>query len=153
MWNVEGAKTTFERSQKHHENFDLLLLSETFATKSFEIENFTCVHSPARQPAKGRPIGGLTIAINKRFRHSAKELYNSEHILLVSLSNCTTKLMLCYFQPTYNIGNILNEIENALDYLEDKHPVIVCGDFNCRIDHSNQRGVDLLAFFSANDFE
>ena len=61
--------------------------------------------------------------------------------------------MLCYFQPTYNIGNILNEIENALDYLEDKHPVIVCGDFNCRIDHSNQRGVDLLAFFSANDFE
>ena len=47
----------------------------------------------------------------------------------------------------------MNEIENALDYLEDKHPVIVCGDFNCRIDHSNQRGVDLLAFFSANDFE
>ena len=153
MWNVEGAKTTFERSQKHHENFDLLLLSETFATKSFEIENFTCVHSPARQPAKGRPIGGLTIANNKRFRHSAKELYNSEHILLVSLSNCTTKLMLCYFQPAYNIGNVLNEIENALDYLEDKHPVIVCGDFNCRIDYSNQRGVDLLAFFSANDFE
>ena len=133
-------------------DYDVLFLCETFATAGFEIDNFTCIHTQARKLPRGRPMGGLTIAINKRLRQSGKTLMCSEHSLAVSLSDTSIKLIVTYFPPNTVMNIIFAEIEQVLDSFDDSDSAIYCGDFNCRTENNLPRGKDLMDFFYSKNF-
>jgi endonuclease/exonuclease/phosphatase family metal-dependent hydrolase len=50
---------------------------------------------------------------------------------------CT--LIAAYFQPDYGEYKIIAEIMDTLSMIPSREPVLMAGDFNCRIDTKNHK--------------
>ena len=60
---------------------DFLILTETFATKDFTFHNFTCFHNYAKKTDRGRPSGGVTIAMSKKLKMTAIVFHKDDSLL------------------------------------------------------------------------
>ena len=124
--------------------YDLLLLTETFDTAGLELANFICYNQLAQKRGRGRPIAGLTIAINKKLDEICDVLFKSKESLGLRLRKSDMNVIVSYFPPDTRIDEILFKLTNALSYFDLGKPTIIGGDFNCRIDNSQPRGCELI---------
>ena len=111
----------------------MLLLTETFATTEKQLGTHFVYHSLAKKNQKrGRPSGGLAIAIRKNLNVTPKTKAATDNYLIVELDSKLTVVVM-YFKPDTPVEDIVYEISNAFDDIEtDK--IVIGGDFNCRLD-------------------
>ena len=94
--------------------YDLLLLTETFDTAGLELANFICYNQLAQKRGRGRPIAGLTIAINKKLDEICDVLFKSKESLGLRLRKSDMNVIVSYFPPDTRIDEILFKLTNAL---------------------------------------
>ncbi len=142
LWNVEGLTNTFDLTS-HDTNFpDVLLLTETFATDDIVRDERLWFNSRATKAMLGRPSGGIAIGLHLRRKWNAKRCHVNKNILCIQTD--IVNIVLCYFQPAFDVLDIIRDISNGLSSLSlaSNLPTLVAGDFNCRLD-SGCRGSDL----------
>ena len=62
FWSMEGEKTKLNMLLDYrHQQFDIIIMVETFATEDLEIEPCTTRNQKAIKPMAGRPIDGIII--------------------------------------------------------------------------------------------
>lgn len=115
-------------------SYDIVAMTETFLVKCPVIapDGFYPFHSWAVPAvARGRPSGGISILCRAYLRPEL--LMKSNNYLCVR----TTDALLCtfYFSPDTDIGEILTTVIHTTTVVADGElPIIVMGDFNCRVD-------------------
>lgn len=152
QWNVNGWKTTADLVRNDFANVDVLMLSESWLKDKVEIENFETVCSDGvKLNAAGRRSGGLITAIRNGIEFDT--LKSNRFVQHLLLRKRKLHLINAYFPPVtvvdskrapFPVDAIFESIVTELRCCEDD-PVIVAGDFNCRIDGKySERGTDLM---------
>ena len=112
--------------------FDLVLLTESFATQSFDVEGFYSYHCLATKPSHGRPYGGVSLLVGPALKNPKLVLAEDDTIVLHS--------SVLTFVGMYSSGgrdsteDLLEKIGRALAHTSDDLPVLLAGDLNCRLD-------------------
>ena len=152
LWNIEGAKIKLQiLSDFTLQQYDILVLVETFATKDLEIEFFTTLNQRAIKPVTGRPMGGITIGVNKRLNMTAKITASDHQFLCVELAPVNLRIIGAYFWPHTELDEIIHPLADLI--LKTNHITVLCGDFNCRTDQNNPRGEELVDALSSLTLE
>jgi hypothetical protein len=110
----------------------LWVLTETFAWESFQVHGFYAHHSLATKPdGPGRPKGGVSMLV-------AAEL--GEHSIIMSrrdvmvLRGSSFFVIAMYSSPSHSVEEFSDSLLEAMAAVDLTRPVILVGDFNCRID-------------------
>ncbi|XP_018497357.1 uncharacterized protein LOC108865137 [Galendromus occidentalis] len=117
------------------------MLTETFLThepKELIVPKYKGYFSEAKK-TEGRPSGGLAIFVGPRFAQS-KVMFKSDHIIGVEIGDTTYAT--AYFSPNTPVAEIILEVHELI-MNQSTTSIVMYGDFNCRIDGREQRGVDL----------
>ena len=145
-WNIEGVRRALALSPSPDPlaNADVCLLGETFATATTSLPKYKTHEQFAESRAIGRPVGGLLAG----FQGKAKFELRSKgprhmHCRLMGID-----IFCFYFQPETPIEDVINETAEALSK-RGEGPVIVAGDFNCRLDNDSDRGPLLTSALAA----
>ena len=106
---------------------------------------------PAQKPNKGRPQGGITFGLHYSCDDKAETIYKTNNVLFVQLNKCKVHLLVAYFNPKTDIIDIVEELAGCLSKTQtDRHNSIIAGDFNCRLDTTNEKGDTLVDFMLMN---
>ena len=152
FWNIEGAKTKLDMIPDSRLNsFDILILVETFAVDDLEIEHFITLNQNATKPPMGRPMGGITIGINKRLKVLPRIIAADHQFLGIHLKPLNYCVYGAYFWPNTELEEIVNPLSELLQQTDCE--TVICGDFNCRTDRRNPRGEELVEALSSLEFE
>ena len=90
-------------------------------------------------------MGGLTIALNNRINSSFHKKFESDNILVAEMTQLKVTVIASYFPPDTCdeiICSSLAEILTKKQFLLEN--VVVAGDFNCRPDNNDTRGLNLV---------
>jgi hypothetical protein len=115
--------------------YDALIFKETFLAMEWSTSNFYAVHSLAKGE-KGRPKGGITCLMKPKLSPFSI-LYRTDIIMAIKTKLCT--LIAAYFQPDFGEDMIIAEIMDTLSTIPSRKPVLMAGDFHCRIDTKNHK--------------
>ena len=144
-WNVEGLRTVLTATPiLPLQDNDILLFSETFATKDTEISGFHGIHSPAKKGEKGRPTGGLSCFVKPHLQPFSGIKCTDNTITITTRA---VNIVGAYFPPNIEPENIIDDIGKAMETIDNDKPTILAGDLNCRIDKWNTKAqtvIDLL---------
>ncbi len=113
----------------HH----IVALTETLSTTGVLSSDRTWI-SVARKNSIGRPSGGLAIELSDAVAWREKTCFLSNSIIAVDTVRFV--FCVCYFQPKTAIGliDIIDDFTRALSSISPcTKPLLVCGDFNCRL--------------------
>lgn len=129
---------------------DVLCFSETWKQTDLEIEGYQCVTSHAADASRrGRAKGGLLTALKTGIDFEPIRS-STRHLLHVKLAN-GLHIINAYFPPDTGKKNEPFPVEDIMTHVSEQlalcgsDPVIVVGDFNCRIDSDNDsRGEELI---------
>ena len=125
----------------YFQRFDILMFTETFQRDPTSLRHFYCYETYAKKGERGRPYGGLVVAIKPELKPCL--LSSSDYHLTVE--SCFGYFICCYFSPTCDTSLIIDTLEPILNSLDTRKTIIVGGDFNCRVDQKeSQRGKDLI---------
>ena len=153
QWNIEGASRTLALLPRSAlAKMDVLILTETWEVKPFNLEGFYAVHSAAVTRAGcGRPSGGVSVLYNQKLGEVTVRLVEENMIVLQS-SRCS--IVAAYVRPAGTEGTsvLVDKVTRAMHALPSiANPLLVAGDFNTRIDKPDElRTRTLLALL--NDF-
>lgn len=123
------------------QKYDIVILTETLATKPIEIAGKYASHSPAMQGPTGRPAGGVSCYYNPSIGQKISE-YTEKNMVIVKTNTVT--LIGAYFNPKTDIVEVIDSMINAIKRTNPEETVILAGDFNCRLDTNNQRSRILM---------
>ncbi|KAI5755637.1 hypothetical protein M8J77_018542 [Diaphorina citri] len=141
-WNIEGFKNATNCSPEKNlfKDADLIILTETLNTDDLiQIPGYYRITVPAEKPDVGRPVGGIAI-FYKPFLNLNQVNVKQNRIH----ANSSIGTILCYyFNPETNIEDIVEDLTEDLSNIENE-TCIIAGDFNCRMDTTNQKGSTLL---------
>ena len=123
------------------------MLTETFATSELHIQGFYSFNVLAKKVSsgRGRPSGGISILCRPWL--SPKLISCSD--FHVAVKTTQTSLICFYFQPDTVLEDILHHISDAVSTVDISQPLILGGDFNCRLDNG-ERGDELTDFLRIN---
>lgn len=149
VWNVEGLKhVLLHGGSAFFDNFHVLILGETFQLSNVSLP-FRCFETLATKQDRGRPSGGLLVAVKPQF--SPKLVVKSD--CCVAVSTAFGNVIGCYFNPAWKIEDIVDELVACFSEIDLSLPTLACGDFNARIDDQSDKGSDLCDFFRDFGFE
>lgn len=145
FWNIHGYSNISD-IDKIYSKQDILCINETWVdrpTLPYLPSQVTSQHSPATRTAKtGRAKGGIALIYNKNI-YNANILGQSHNYIVATIStkNKVFNLITVYFPPDFDSDTIIKETDAALDLVEKFNPhspIIMGGDFNCRVALLNQ---------------
>jgi hypothetical protein len=133
LWNCEGIKGVLsDIAQAEFQRHDVWIFTETFATEDFQIQGFYPFHSYAiKIPGPGRPMGGVSILVAPTVGDCI--VVKSARDLLV-IRTPSFQLIAMYCSTARGIDTLGDMLLDALAVVDLTKPVILAGDFNCRID-------------------
>ena len=138
FWNIEGNKSPLKLNSDLEE-YGILSLVETMSTEELRLQNITKINIPAVKMPKGRPKGGITIALHQRVNDSMIKIASTEHLLAIKMEHSKANLIIAYFPPKYEIEEMTNEITDIIPKANLENDTILIGDFNCRLDKTDER--------------
>ena len=142
LWNIEGAVKTLDSSCHDFSTHHIVALTETLSTTVVLSSDRTWINSVARKNTIGRPSGGLAIGLSDAVTWHEKTCFLSNSIIAVDTVSFV--FCVCYFQPKTAIIDIIDDFTRALSSISPcTKPLLVCGDFKCRLD-SGSRGEHLV---------
>ena len=116
---------------------DFVLLNETMNTNYITLKDYYTFN----QMAKGRPFGGLTVYIKPYL--NPELIVQTENIIFTSTSIC--RFLLCYFNPDTAVDEIVSCLYEVLNkHNFETRPMMIIGDFNCKVDTENIKGNTLV---------
>ncbi|XP_067314433.1 uncharacterized protein [Pseudorasbora parva] len=147
--NTEGLSSHIEDIRRHHELLlaDILCMTETHLTGSFisphlQLQGYNAfmrnrqVSYSTHQEIAKKDGGGVVIFckehISAQPRQFIQNVTDLEFVVIKVDSPVQLTIAAVYRPPSYSLKDFLDNVKSLLDYLEiaEKHPVIVCGDFN-----------------------
>ena len=149
-WNIEGARNVLALTPESQpfEGLDVCLLGETMATSPLSIGRMKSHESLATKGERGRPSGGLFAGFS-----------GPEKFVLMSSGpshlHCRLRnihIMCFYFNPETEVETIIQDTVGVVNEA-GPGPVIVAGDFNCRIDKDDEKGLMLTSAMGALGLE
>jgi hypothetical protein len=102
-------------------------------TTPVHIDGFYAHYTPATQGPAGRPAGGVAVLlVPSDPEHSL--LTKGHNFLIVKIG--LVLLVAAYFSPALHISDLLAALSDILSQIPANSPILLAGDFNCRIDQS-----------------
>ena len=94
VWNIEGIKSAISLIPKNlFENYDIIILTETFLVTDWNINGFYCIHTHADQGPLGRPKGGIMCMLKSKFSPFGI-IHKTKSMLIVKTEDC---IFVCLF--------------------------------------------------------
>lgn len=154
FWNVHGI-ANIEDIKQQFDRQDILCLYETWIVEwgprfnafsnSMDIYNIPAV----REARKGRAKGGVTIVLDKSYYSSQLIMIESNFMVIkVQANGFFFLLVVVYAPPSIDFPSFLSNFNLKLSVLRDSfvnYPVIVGGDFNCRVANLNSVDKNILS--------
>ena len=112
------------------------------------MEGFMGHHSFAKvKVGPGRPEGGVSIYVRSDVSNSDIR-YREENTLVLETDDFV--FVLFYLKPTLSAVEVVSSVMQTLASVNFHKPVIISGDFNCRVDAQarDSKGVCLLNAWS-----
>ena len=148
-WNINGlsSKSLGDKLQNTDclnmiNDFDFIILSETWKSANVEVEGFKIVTSSTSKTGKcGRNSGGLALLHKLKFKDWISIEKESPNFLWFKISNEYTKtakdIYVCgTYIPPYNSNyfhpDLFEEFENDIEKFSSLGPILIMGDFNSR---------------------
>jgi hypothetical protein len=133
QWNCEGIKRVLEHAPiTDFERADCWVLTETFARDPFDVPGFYSYHALSSSAAgPGRPVGGVSVLMNSKFREIVVRLRETNAIVVESDQMV---IIAGYSSPTEDLADFVEKMIRILSVNDSSKVCIVAGDFNCRID-------------------
>lgn len=146
-WNIEGYTNAAQLEEESHafQQSDIVALSETFLLNTPEINQFYVFSHNAMKKERGRPFGGILIATKQHLK--PQEIKITANFIIVK--TLVGYILTFYFPPYTDLDHLLEEISDALSYVDLDERIIISGDFNCRIDIDIEKGRELQDTFSS----
>ena len=142
LWNAEGLINALDLCpQGFLQQYDVVILNETFITKDWGLPGFYCMHRFASQGNRGRPKGGISCLIKPELS-PFKKVYETDNIVLIQTKPIS--ILCAYFQPDFAEVDIIDELGTALSNATT--PLLLAGDLNCRIDISSNKSKAILEY-------
>ncbi|KAJ4429269.1 hypothetical protein ANN_26272 [Periplaneta americana] len=145
-WNIEGLLNAVDQTDDIFENYDLIILVETFLRKEWDANSFYAIHVLAEQSPLGRPKGGITCLIHPKLS-PFQMIHKTDHILAIRTKTCC--IIGVYFQPELRQDHIVDELSNALLKVTRNEMLILAGDLNCRIDLPDLKTTTIISFLES----
>ncbi|KAJ4427011.1 hypothetical protein ANN_26810 [Periplaneta americana] len=145
-WNIEGLLNAVDQTDDIFENYDLIILVETFLRKEWDANSFYAIHVLAEQSQLGRPKGGITCLIHPKLS-PFQMIHKTDHVLAIRTKTCC--IIGVYFQPELRQDHIIDELSNALLKVTRKELLILAGDLNCRIDRPDLKTTTIISFLES----
>ena len=145
LWNVEGAKSTLATEDADISNVTLIIFVETMCLQELNVDQFKCINQKAIRPVRGRPMGGITIGVNKKYQVKISNVKKTDRTVTVKLQFPRNALYVIagYFPPQTEVDEIVSDLSESLP-LQYGEQILLCGDFNCRLDIYDGRGSQLV---------
>ena len=150
LWNVEGLGNIVRTMPRSIFYEDAIVLTETFLQEPLELDGYYSKHRLATQGPLGRPSGGISCYI-KPWLAPIETIVENKNILLVQTK--VAKIICVYFQPEISAEQIIDIINDALEYVDKDDAVILTGDLNCRVDKANQKSNLVINFLQAEGLD
>lgn len=115
---------------------DVIILTETFLSEETELQGYYSHHILAKQGLIGRPSGGISCFFLPWLAPSSC-ITITPNLLVTQLKGMA--VISGYYQPECTAQEIIEDLTEAFNNIKNQQPVIVAGDFNCRIDKGNQK--------------
>ncbi|KAJ4425968.1 hypothetical protein ANN_27594 [Periplaneta americana] len=128
------------------ENYDLIILVETFLRKEWDTNSFYAIHVLAEQSPLGRPKGGITCLIHPKLS-PFQMIHKTDHVLAIRTKTCC--IIGVYFQPELRQDHIVDELSNALLKVTRNEMLILAEDLNCRIDRPDLKTTTIISFLES----
>ena len=112
QWNCEGASSILKLPPtSEFEQFEILILTETFTMKSFEIPGFYAFHALATKESDGpgRPQGGVSIFVSPKCGQS-KNIYTNKNTIVVQTE--LLSVIAVYASPDEDKESMIINIEH-----------------------------------------
>ena len=106
-------------------------------------------HAIAQHRNEGRPYGGISCYIDRKLGQVTLR-HSDDNYTLVKTDTVTILAM--YFKPQTDVETIIARIMSATSLIHPEVPVIIAGDFNCRIDKAMQRSKLLVEALEEEGF-
>jgi Reverse transcriptase (RNA-dependent DNA polymerase)/Endonuclease-reverse transcriptase len=148
VWNVEGARTLLKKLPGINvfKNLDILVFTETFSKVNYDIRHFYSAHSRATQGVGGRPSGGISCFSNPKLGPIINSISNSSYLIVNLKSIC---IICFYLNPSLSLIDVHEIVLEAFCQAQGNTPIVLTGDFNCRMDVSNnEKGISLIEVMS-----
>ena len=123
-----------------------MLLVETMSVKSLDFPNFLCKSAEATKHERGRPTGGITIAVHQRIMNKCDVVSKSDFCISFKLENTPRFFIVAYFNPDIEEDDMLHELSRNLCFSQSTDEIFLFGDFDCRIDKPDEKTNALLEF-------
>ena len=107
-----------------------MLLAETMSVKSMDIPNFICKSVEATKHERGRPRGGLTIAVHQINLNQREIFSKSEFSISFRLVNTPLFFNKAYFNPEKEEDDILHDLSQNLRLSQPTDEIFLFRDFN-----------------------
>lgn len=128
---------------------DVIILTETFLLQETELQGYYNHHILAKQGLTGRPSGGISCFFQPWLAPSSA-IQITPNLLIIQLKGIA--VVSGYYQPECTVQEIIEDLTEAFNKIENQQPVIVAGDFNCRIDKENQKTRMLVNYIVEEGF-
>ena len=125
---------------------------ETLSTEQLQLKDYITVDVPARKHKRGRPTGDIILAISHSISERYTVIYKSEQIIAVVFRRLRIAIIGSYFQPNFEIEDLIGELVDALSKANPDYHIILLGNYNCRLDIPNEKQETLLSFLQDNSF-
>lgn len=132
LWNCEGIRTVIDEVEEGDwEGFDVLVLTETFATDEFCLRGYQGCHVKAvKGQGRGRPKGGVSVLWDQSCGNGIVR-YVGEDCMVVGFKDWD--LIALYCSPVLSGDEVVDRILECWGQ-SDGHQVVLAGDLNCRLD-------------------
>ena len=148
-WKINGLSSkTFDDKLQNYDcrnminNFDFIILSETWKKSNIQIEGFKTVVTNTMKTGKhGRNSGGLALIYKSKFDDWISVQKSSPNFLWFKIKNQFSKtekdLYVCgtYIPPQnscYFLTDLFEELENDIERFSYLGSILIMGDFNFR---------------------
>ena len=101
---------------------------------------------------KGRPSGGITLAVSQCIRENFTVIDKCDQVNAIVLGRPKIAILVSYFQPIFEIEELVQEVANALSDANPDYHIVLFGEFNCRKDKPNEKQEILFDFLQDNSF-
>lgn len=141
QWYIEGYTNAIQLEKNNYElqKYDIVTLNETFLLKYPRIEEFYVFSQDAFKKEKGRPSGGILIAVKPYLQ--PQEIRSTVNYII--LRTVFDFVLTFYFPPQTDSEYLLGEVNEALSHVNFSERIIISGDFNCRIDTECEKSKEL----------
>lgn len=156
---MDGIGNLEELLQQRNTEFDFLCLCETwhvgdvFVHASLSGKYSVLQSSAIRERSRGRASGGLVLYYSNKY--TARVLDTSPWWIISLFSYKCFNLILCvvYFKPTLQLDPVFEILQDLLSEARANHsgiPIVICGDFNCRLGSLGESPPELVMYTSMN---